>query len=311
MEKSDGIVPFKKYVVCSRCCTLYNFEDCLTANRKSKSCSFCKYPCHPHALQRQLCGSILLKTVETSSGKTFLYPHLTYCYLSIKESIQMLLNRPNFLHQCEEWRKRTKSPGMLRDIYDGAVWQEFMSFDGQPFLSEEGNLALMMNMDFFQPFKHVQYSLGAIYLTVLNLPRDVRNKRENMILVGLIPGPHEPKHDINSFLKPFVDELLMFWNGVTLCTNLKGRIKIRCALLSVECDLPAGRKVCGFLGHSATLGCSRCLKAFTGSVGSIDYSGFDRQNWQHRTGYGHRQASAALLKHNTKSSLQKAESESG
>lgn len=50
----------------------------------------------------------------------------------------------------------------------------------------------MLNLDFFQPYKHVQYSLGAIYMTVLNLPRSDRNKIENVILVGLIPGPNEP-----------------------------------------------------------------------------------------------------------------------
>lgn len=112
----------------------------------------------------------------------------------------------------------------------------------------------------------------------MNLPRDIRYKQENTILVGLIPGPHEPKHDINNFLEPFVEELLSFWNGVELNVST-GKKKFRCALLCVACDLPAGRKVCGFLGHSARLGCSRCLKELPGSVGSMDYSGFDRENW--------------------------------
>ena len=44
---------------------------------------------------------------------------------------------------------------------------------------------------------------------------------------------------------------------------------VRCLLLGVSCDLPAGRKVCGFL---AKFGCSKCLKEFPGSVGSMDYS---------------------------------------
>ena len=57
-------------------------------------------------------------------------------------------------------------------------------------LSEPGNYAVMMEFDFFQSYKHVQYSMGAIYLTILNLPRGVRSKQENTILVGLIPGPH-------------------------------------------------------------------------------------------------------------------------
>ena len=68
-----------------------------------------------------------------------------------------------------------------------------------------------------------------------------------------------------------------------LPSGIKDEILIRCALLCVACDLPAGRKVCGFLGHSATLGCSRCLKAFPGAVGCKNYSGFNRSLWQPRT----------------------------
>ncbi len=51
----------------------------------------------------------------------------------------------------------------------------------------------MLNMDFFQP---TTYSVGAIYLTVMN---SIRYKSENVILAGLIPGPDEP--EMNSFLE--------------------------------------------------------------------------------------------------------------
>lgn len=49
--------------------------------------------------------------------------------------------------------------------------------------------------------------MGVIYLVVLNLPREERFKDENMICVGLIPGPKEPKININAYLEPLVDEL--------------------------------------------------------------------------------------------------------
>lgn len=41
---------------------------------------------------------------------------------------------------------------------------------------------------------------------------------ENKILVGVIPGPHEPNVDtINNFLGPMVTELLHLWNnGMTV-----------------------------------------------------------------------------------------------
>ena len=93
-------------------------------------------------------------------------------------------------------------------MYDGKIWNDLQSFNGRTFLSESGNYALMLNMDFFQPYKHVQYSLGAIYLAVLNLPRGIINKISNVILVGLIPGPQVPQHDIN--LDPLVHDLKQF-----------------------------------------------------------------------------------------------------
>ena len=174
-----------------------------------------------------------------------------------------------------------------------------------------GNYGLMLNMDFFQPYKHVQYSLGAIYITVLNLPRELQNKAQNVILIGLIPGPHEPKHDINSFLSPLVTELKEFWSGVQVNVHSIGQRKIRCALLCIACDLPAGRKVCGFLSHNAHYGCSRCWKKFAGSVGSMDFSGFNRENWKYRTAIEHRTLATRLLSTTTKSERDAAEASSG
>jgi len=112
--------------------------------------------------------------------------------------------------------------------------------------------------------------MGIIYLAIENLPRSERFKVENIILVGCIPGPREPKHDIYSFLSPMVDELLELWNGIQLRTSasLFGYTSLRCALTCVSSDLPATRKVCGFASHSAVMGCSKCKVKFkSGSFG--------------------------------------------
>ena len=112
---------------------------------------------------------------------------------------------------CASWHARKSgSPDMYMDIYDGNVWKDFEKYNGVGFLNNENNLALMMNFDFFQPYKHVKYSVGAIYFTVLNLSRSVRYKRENVILAGIIPGPEEPQQDINTYLEPIVNELQDF-----------------------------------------------------------------------------------------------------
>lgn len=185
------------------------------------------------------------------------------------------------------------------DIYDGSVWQEFVTVDGKPFLGESSpaqlNLALQLNVDWFQPFKHTIYSVGAIYVTILNLPRHIRYKVVNTILVGIVPGPREPSLHINSFLSPLVLELLQLWEGIQ-CNQLMGPhgsvqpLSVRAALLSVVCDIPGLAKVAGYLGHSARLGCAKCLKPFpTAHFGEKpDFSGFNRDQWPKRDTPTHR-----------------------
>ena len=103
-----------------------------------------------------------------------------------------------------------------------------------------------------------------------------------MILAGLIPGPKEPKDNINSYLSPLVQELVQFWSGV-LVNSCKGLKVIRIALTCIACDIPATRKVCGFVSHIAFKGCSKCLKEFKRIGHRTSCSGFDMSNWPLRT----------------------------
>lgn len=179
---------------------------------------------------------------------------------------------------------------VYEDVYDGRVWKQFLAPNDIPFLSLPYNFALCLNVDWFQPFKHSNYSCGAIYVAILNLPRSERYSSDNVILLGVIPCPKEPELTINSFLKPFVDELLQLWDGVAMKTH-NSAVLVRAALLCVACDIPAARKVCGFVGHSSLLACSRCLKVFpTENFGDkADYSGFVREEWPPRSLALHRE----------------------
>ena len=62
-------------------------------------------------------------------------------------------------------------------------------------------------------------------------------------------------------------------------------VLLRAALVCVACDIPASRKVSGFVGHNAFLACSKCLKTFpTNSFGEkADFTGSDRENWPTRS----------------------------
>lgn len=58
------------------------------------------------------------------------------------------------LEACEHWRSRTLTEDMLGDIYDGKMWKEFQHVGGVPFLALPHNIALMMNVDWFKPYKN-------------------------------------------------------------------------------------------------------------------------------------------------------------
>ena len=91
------------------------------------------------------------------------------------------------------------SSGICSDVYDGSIWKDFQTVNDKPFFSLPFNFAFHLNVDWFQPYKHTQHSEGVMYVTVLNLPCNERFLQENVIILGVIPGPKEPSKNINSF----------------------------------------------------------------------------------------------------------------
>ena len=72
-----------------------------------------------------------------------------------------------------------------------------------------------MNIHWFQSFKRTTYySVGVINLFIMNLPREECFLPENVVVCGIIPGPSEPKRNINRFLPPLVSDLRKLWTGV-------------------------------------------------------------------------------------------------
>ena len=149
---------------------------------------------------RKECGTQLMKTVRMKHG-TVIKPRKVFPYQSIQKALQNLIQRPGFLQCCEKWRTRKhfRESGYLCDIYDGLVWEEYKEFLSAPY-----NYLLTLNVDWFCPFEHGRYSVGAIYITIQNLPASIRNHPDNIILVGIIPGPSEPHLTLNSYLTPLI-----------------------------------------------------------------------------------------------------------
>ena len=159
---------------------------------------------------------------------------------------------------------RTVPEGYICDIYDGVFWKKFNSAEKNHFLCSPH---CYLNIDWFEPFERGVCSTGVIHLSVLNLPQNECYMIKNIIVVGLIPGPREPKKI----------ELKEAWeHEITVLKGDNTSVYIKPALCCVTCDIPA---YCGFLSHNAALGCNKCLKKFKVTFGErTDYSSYNRES---------------------------------
>ena len=317
-----GSHDFTEYIVCPKCDSIYSPDYCKRGGKFiAILCPYKAYPNHPHVQRRKECGASLMRTVQLKSGLVY-KPIKIFPYQSIKKAIAKLAQRPGFVQCCELWRERSafRRSGYMCDVYDGEIWSQYNDFLSAPY-----NYLLTLNVDWFSPFDHGCYSVGAIYLTIQNLPSSLRNNPDNIILVGIIPGPTEPHLTLNSYLSPMKEELLQAWsNGFEIPNipigNKQISLTIRLALTCIACDIPASRKVCGFLGHRATSGCNKCYTTFkqvhedNGSIWT-NYGGFDRMKWTMRTNENHRERCEQIIQafrsHGTKAALTDAESCNG
>lgn len=309
LRKSLGLdkESYQMFIVCPKCYKVYDGFD--TDYREQKFCNNVQYTTGKYSAP---CGAMLLKEKVLSNGEIRYSASKVYCYQSIISSLEYLINRPEFLNQCEQWRRIPSRPEEYSDVYDGQIWKDFKSYGGNDFLNLPNNFALCLNIDWFQPFKRSNTSIGVAYLVVMNLPRHQRFKRKNTILLGVIPNLDKEPARLNEFLKPFVNELLVLWRGIRIGVSDKD-LFIRAALLSSAADIPAARKICGFMAHNAKFGCSKCLKVFvTPGIGQkTDYSGFDKATWTERTHAGFVARVKKTLGAKSKTAREKAESENG
>ena len=149
---------FTKYVVCKKCHMIYTFNDCIEGSGKYKRGRMYinqEFPNHPHSRLRAKCNYPLLKSVELSTGRRVLYPILTYCYLGLENSILSLFRQAHKYELLINSAIKYRPSSVLTEVHNGNIWAEFQTFNGKPFLSDPLCLALCMNVDWFQPYKHV------------------------------------------------------------------------------------------------------------------------------------------------------------
>ena len=181
----------------------------------------------------------------------------------------------------QKWVDRLSDPEILSDIYDEKVWKSFKDEDGLQFFcpdSSDTHLGIMLSMDWFQPFENSQFSTGAIYAIICNLPCNERFKPANILTLAMIPDPKEPKlHQLNYYLAPLVDQLIELWQDINLKTfEHSSRKTVKGAIICCSCDILVTRKLCGYI--SVRVACYQYLKQANYDGNQLNFGGFSDMN---------------------------------
>jgi hypothetical protein len=206
---------FHSFVACTKCHKLYNKQEVEEfrqgENLAIMKCQHIKYPNSP---RRQMCQNPLSHQIRLLNDVST-QPEMIYPFSTIRQQLAMLYLQPRFEKSLRHWVNRSHSDDIITDIYDGQIWKTFKetSDENSPnffrFEVADSNIGLMLNVDWFQPYKGTIHSTGVIYAAICNLLWEIRFKRENLLILGILSGPHKVNlHKINHYLSPIVDDLM-------------------------------------------------------------------------------------------------------
>lgn len=184
-----------------------------------------------------------------------LIPRLVNLFLD-EDTVNTMNYRSSYEHQ----------PGTTADVFDSEHYRHLLrtrvTIEGEElphrFFSQPTDIALGLSTDGFGPFKRRKQSCWPLLLFNYNLPPDVRFRLANVICLGVIPGPKQPK-DTDSFLLPFVEECLQLEKGVPAFDKRSmQRFMLHVYLLLVFGDMPAIAKLMRMKGHNGYRPCRAC-----------------------------------------------------
>src|SRR3954462_1137728 len=109
-----------------------------------------------------------------------------------------------------------KKDGNLRHPGDGSQWRKIERIDEKEnvkFTKDPRNIWFGLSADDINPFgeQSSNHSTWPVTLCIYNLPPWKCMKRKFIMMPVLIQGPKQPGNDIDVYLRPLVEELLLLW----------------------------------------------------------------------------------------------------
>lgn len=163
--------------------------------------------------------------------------------------------------------ERNRQPHVTTDVFDGTEYQDLrqkcVEINGEEslghkFFADDRDIALGLSTDGFAPFKRRKNTAWPLIVFNFNLPPDKRFHMDEILALGVIPGPKKPT-DIDSFLWPALLEFLELAKGV-LAFDILSRVlfALRAYLILIFGDIPAISMIMHMKGHNGFSPCRMC-----------------------------------------------------
>ena len=184
-----------------------------------------------------------------------------FTYLPLKPRLQRLFGNHNMAQILQSHCiVHDYDDDIIFDIHQSVSWKTAYSCNGM-FKEDYRGISLALCVDGVNPFAHnrVSYSMWPIMLTLLNLPRILRNKFGSIMLVGIIPsnGAQEPQ-SLNPYLDILVDELLELSSYTLYDAYQNAPFECKLAVLLYVLDYPGICKTMSVVGSGGLQGCMFC-----------------------------------------------------
>ena len=197
---------------------------------------------------------------ETGRGKKIAKKVLIY--FPIGPRLQRLYVTKNVAEHMTWHHEHPRTEGFMEHPSDAEAW---MHFDNTfcEFASEPRNVRLGLCNDGFSPFGHFgqSYSCWPVILTPYNLPPWMCMKKQFMFISLLILGPRNPKGNLDIYMQPLIEELLLLWEvGVkTYDIARKQNFTMKVAVIWTISDFPAYGMLSGWM-TAGRLACPYCME---------------------------------------------------
>ncbi|KAL3638092.1 hypothetical protein CASFOL_018105 [Castilleja foliolosa] len=190
-------LPVEKIDCCKNNCMIF------WGNELDSSLTACK-----------ICNEPRYKPIDQGNKKRrkTLVAHKKMYYIPLTPRLQRLYASPATAHDMRWHAEHVTEENVMNHPSDSEAWKLFNQTHSE-FAMETRNVRLGLCTDGFQPFGSygAQYSSWPVVVTPYNLPPWMCMKAQFMFLTVLVPGPANPKHNLDVFLQPLIRELNELW----------------------------------------------------------------------------------------------------